>query len=179
MRLAAIAIPVSLLYLSPAALAQNAPQTPEVLAQLYKCKTVSDDAARLACFDAGVGRVEQAEVNGELLAIDRQAAQEIKRESFGFNIPSLPRLSLPSFGGDDDEQQDVTVLAIERVKTNRSGEFVFYTKNGQIWEEINRTSMRARPKGDDMMLHIRKAAMGSFLAQVNGKGAGMRVRRTQ
>lgn len=161
--------------------AQTPPATPDVLNQLYKCKNLTDNTARLACYDASVGRVEQAQETGELVAIDRKAAKKIKRESFGFNIPSLPKIGFPSFGNDDatDDVDDVTVLNIKRTKKKARGDYYFYTDNGQIWEQVDGTGLRRAPRGDDHTLHIRKAAIGSFLAQVDGKGSGIRVRRIE
>ena len=156
--------------------AQTTSPTPEVLDQLYKCKALTDDSARLACYDAGVGRVEEAQATGELVAIDREAAKEIKRESFGFNIPSLPKIGLPSFGSDNDADE-VTVLKIDRTKKKPRGDYYFYTENGQVWEQVDGAGLRRTPRGDDNTLHVRKAAIGSFLAQLNGKGSGIRVRR--
>ncbi len=159
--------------------AQTAPATPQVLTQLYKCKQIVDDAARLTCYDAGVGRVEKAQKTGELVAIDREAAKEIKRESFGFNIPSLPKISFPSFGDDDDDKSALTVLQIKRSKKKARGDYIFYTENDQVWEQVDGLGLRRVPRGADNELHVRKAAMGSFLARVNGQGASIRVRRIQ
>ncbi|WP_017930094.1 hypothetical protein [Robiginitomaculum antarcticum] len=179
MRFAVIALSASLLGLSAPSVAQISAPTPEVLTQLYKCKELTNDGARLACYDAGVGLVEQAQETGDLVAIDREAAEGIKRDSFGFNIPSLPKLGFPSFGGDDDAKDDVTIVAITRTKTKARGDYIFYTENGQVWEQVDGRSLRRAPRGNDNQLHIRKAAIGSFLAQVNGTGPGIRVRRVE
>jgi len=179
MRAHLIAFPLSVLCFAASLDAQTTPATPDVLSQLYKCKQLTDDAARLACYDTGVGRVEQAQETGELVAIDRQAAEEIKRESFGFKIPSLPKIGFPSFGNDDDKADTTTILKLARTRKKARGDYYFYTENGQIWEQVDGAGLRRPPRGDDNTLHIRKAAIGSFLAQVNGTGPGIRVRRIE
>lgn len=72
--------------------AQDAPANP--LAAVIACGQITDDAERLACFDREVATIESATQTGELVAVDRAAVREIERDAFGFNLPSLPRISL-------------------------------------------------------------------------------------
>lgn len=152
-------------------------KTPEVLEALFACKTIASPEERLACYDEGVGRVEQAQSSGDLVAIDKESAQQIKRESFGFNIPSLPKIAFPKLGGGDDIDETV-VLTIERYKVSPRKKYTFYMANGQVWEQID-GEVRRKPRGKDQTLHIRPAALGSFIAQINGTGPGIRVRRRE
>lgn len=150
--------------------------TPEVLESLFACKTIEDAEARLACYDEGVGRVEQAQSTGELVAIDKEAAEQIKRDSFGFNIPSLPKFAFPKLGTDGREDEFVT-LEVENYRIRPRGEYVFYTSNGQTWEQTDGTIRRV-PKGG-FTLEIKPAALGSYLARIDGEGRSFRVKRRE
>ncbi len=57
----------------------------------------------------------------------------------------------------------------------------FFMMNGQVWEQVGTTRVRI-PKiknGKAYTAEISKAALGSFMLQINGKGAAIRVRRVR
>ena len=55
----------------------------------------------------------------------------------------------------------------------------FVLANGQVWDQVdtNRVRIPRERDGRTNTVEIRKAAAGSFLLQVNGKGTAIRVRR--
>jgi len=71
--------------------AQVADQPAEISA-IYNCKAEIDPTKRLACYDAAVGRLEIAQKTGEVVAVSKTQVENVEREAFGFNIPSLPSL---------------------------------------------------------------------------------------
>ena len=101
----------------PLAFAASAQETP--IADVYACAGEADDAARLACYDAAVGRLKSAEEAGEITTVTREEVETVRRESFGFSIPSLPSLAMPKFGGGDgDGLEEVTFRS--RIDPQRS-----------------------------------------------------------
>src|SRR5215469_3281282 len=62
---------------------------PAILEALIKCRTVPDNAERLACFDKAAAAVERATSNGDLVALDREQRRQARRQAFGFLLPSL------------------------------------------------------------------------------------------
>ncbi|MBL8535902.1 MAG: hypothetical protein JNM59_00705 [Hyphomonadaceae bacterium] len=163
------------------AMAQTPEQSPGVLDQVYACASVTEEAARLACYDAAVGRLREAQSTGNLVAVDRQQAQELERDAFGFSLPSLGRL----FRGGDSENSARPVieevaemeLVIERVAMRRDGTATFTMTNGQVWTQIDNESPRNARAGGAVT--IRRATLGSFLMSVRAGGPALRVRRTQ
>ena len=161
-------------------------QTPDVLTKLYGCKTITDSAARLACYDENIGVVETAQETGDLIAIDKAGAQEIQRESFGFNIPSIPKLGLfkrdksdaPSVDKDNDGFETVT-LEIKSAKKLANGRHMFTLTNGQVWMQTEAARVPLISKKRTNMMRIKKASLGSFMAQINGAGRGLRVKRVE
>lgn len=168
-----------------ASLPNASAQTHDIMSKLYDCKTIADDAARLECYDQGVGRLETAEKSGELMTIDRESVNQIKRESFGFNIPSLPKLKL--FNRDksnetaatkaEDMDDGTLTLTLKSHRIMANGRIKFYFVNGQVWEQTQTKRARKIRDGETTTLVIRPAAMGSYMAKINGKGTSLRVKR--
>lgn len=138
------------------------------------CRAITDPAERLACYDRDAATIVDAQEKGELLIIDQEKAEEIEKENFGFNMPSLPKFTLPK----KDRSSETEIMTISEYKVRANGRYVFTMANGQVWEQIDGYVNRA-PKGAGQTLNIRPASMGSFLAQINGRGAGLRVKRIQ
>jgi hypothetical protein len=157
--------------------AQQPDNTPPVLDEVYACASISEAEARLACYDAAVGRLREAQTSGNLVAVDRQQAQEIERDAFGFHLPSLPRI----FGRNSNEPAAETVaemrLEIASVVRRRNGPATFTMTNGQIWTQIDDENARNAREGGTVT--IRRATFGSFLMSVDAGGPAIRVRRSQ
>jgi hypothetical protein len=168
---------------SPAALAQTPPpaSTPGQLAEVYRCADESDAAQRLACYDAAVGRLKQAEQSGDFRAVDREAVASVRREAFGFALPNLARI-LPfgrqgSVSEEIEQVEDRQTFQVDRVIERANGFHAFVMTNGQVWAQVESMSARAMRSGANVT--IRRAAFGSFLMVSERGGAAQRVRREQ
>ncbi|MCC7249854.1 MAG: hypothetical protein IT473_14620 [Lysobacter sp.] len=175
MRIFGLAISFLLLMCATPALAQTttAAQTPQALTEVYQCAAITPAEERLACYDAAVGRLRSAETQGRIVAVDREQAATIERESFGFHLPSLSRI-LPSLNGDSDEVEDVQ-LTVTRIRARADGTHSFVMDNGQVWTQVEPQDVRNVRAGDTIT--IERAALGSFRLIGTRGGAGHRVRR--
>lgn len=153
--------------------AQTPAPTPQALTDVYSCAQIQDDAQRLQCYDGAVGRLRQAETQGQVVAVDRAQAQEIERDSFGFHLPSLSRL-LPNLEGGDDVIDNIE-MTVARVRVSPTGYHTFEMENGQTWTQVEPENARNVRAGD--VVTIRRAALGSFRLISSRGGAGHRVRR--
>ena len=147
------------------------------LTGLYDCAEMSDESKRLACYDEMVASLKIAEERKEIVAIDAQAAKKIKREAFGFNIPSLPKLGLPKIGG--DEKIDSVVLKVKSIK-KQGRRYVIWFENGQIWEEVG-GHINYIPRGE-LTATIKPKSMNSYMLSLHkGKTTvrGLRIRRIE
>jgi hypothetical protein len=161
--------------LLPSAYAQDrqpAP-SPQALTDVYACAQVQDDAGRLQCYDGAVGRLRQAESQGQVVAVDRQQARDLERESFGFHLPSLSRL-LPNLDG-GDQQIDHVQMTVSRISVSPFGYSTFVMDDGQVWEQVEPENARNVRVGDTVT--IESASFGSFRLISPRGGAGHRVRR--
>lgn len=148
-----------------------AQERPETLARLMACRAVADGAARLACYDAAAGALDAAEREGELVVIDRAGVAETRRQLFGFEMPSLPRLFGPDGGGEIDSI-DTTLQGASRNNENR---WVFRLADGGVWRQIDSERVRFENRPGEPV-RVRKATLGSFLLTV-GDSRAVRVRR--
>jgi hypothetical protein len=156
-----------------AASAQTPAPTPQALTDVYACGQIQDDAQRLQCYDNAVGRLRQAETQGQVVAVDRAQADEIERDSFGFHLPSLARL-LPNLEGSDREIDNIQ-MTVASVRASPTGYHTFEMENGQIWTQVEPQRARNVRPGDTVT--IERAALGSFRLISSRGGAGHRVRR--
>jgi len=125
-----------------------------------------------------VETLSQREAKKEIVAIDSTTAKTFKREAFGFSLPSLPKLGLPSLG-DSDDDDDVLEFPVRSVSKTKRG-IVITMENGQVWRGVN-GRLNYVPKGD-LTARISKGAVGSFrLSLSNGKERvrGLGVRRVE
>jgi hypothetical protein len=176
MRILTFLFVVSAFLVQPAA-AQPAQTTatPEALSAVYQCASVTGDAERLACFDSAVGRLRQAEQQGQVVAVDRQQVAELERDSFGFSLPSLSRFIPQLGGGERSEPIENLEMTVERIAMNSAGRARFVMSNGQTWTQTEPQRTRNVREGDTVT--VRRAAMGSFMLSGTRGGAAHRVRR--
>jgi hypothetical protein len=161
------------------------------LEPIYACANKTDPTERLACFDAAVATIRAKEAKSEIVTFDKQRVEKVRREAFGFSLPSLPKLGFPAFGGapkaegkdqsvaaaavaEDIEEQSFTVVSTRE----SAGRVVITLENGQIWRLTEAGELNA-PKRPPYKVNIRTAAMGSFILTVEGRNKGYRVRRVE
>ncbi len=164
---------------------------PSPLSPIYACAEKTDPTQRLACFDAAVAQVKAAEGRSEIIALDQPRVAAVRREAFGFRIPSLPKFgfggggalapaasaSTPSASIQRDEQIEEQTFAVERVGTS-GGRTAVFLENGGIWQLTEAVELNA-PRQTPFNVRIRSAMMGSYMMQVEGRNKGYRVRRVQ
>ncbi len=153
-----------------------APTSP--LSSVYACKTINSTTERLSCYDSAVTILQGREARKEIVTIDSNAAKTIKREAFGFALPSLPKLGLPSIGS-AEKGANVLEFPVRSVSKTRHG-VVLTMKNGQVWRGVN-GRLNYIPKGE-LTARISRGAVGSYrLSLSNGKERvrGLGVRRIE
>ncbi len=144
-------------------------ERPAILQKLYDCRTIADAAARLACYDAQVGQLADAEASKAVVIADKEAVKKTERGLFGF---TLPKIGL--FGSDGDQIAEIEgkIASVRRVDRERWG---FTLDDGAKWVQIVPKDL-TRPPRAGMTVRIRRAAMGSFLANIDDQPA-VKVKR--
>jgi hypothetical protein len=70
----------------------------EQLTRLLACRGIAGAEERLSCFDDASKILDEATKSGDIVTINKATVEDIQKDSFGFNLPSLPKLSA-IFGG--------------------------------------------------------------------------------
>lgn len=160
------------LALSAGAVAAPAKQPrPAAFQKLVDCKAIVDPAQRLGCYDREVSAVDQAEQRQDLVVIDRAKVRSARKTLFGFQVPDLGIFG----GGDDEEGVNRIEAKIAAVGRNPDGRWTFRLADGARWVQADSRELAVDPSAGQTIA-IRKAAMGTFLANVN-KQIAIRVRR--
>jgi hypothetical protein len=155
-----------------AAQKKDAAPLPEVFAKVLDCRAITDPAERLACFDAAVPKLAEAQESKELRVVSREDVNRTRRGLFGF-VGS----GFGIFGNDEaeDEKEEIKeITAVIKAVSGDSGSYVFTLEDGAVWAQSDETYLKKPQPGKK--LTIRRAALGSFMASVEG-GLGFRIRR--
>lgn len=163
---------VSLAILSTSAVAQDARnpevEQPQVVRDVIACRAISDNAARLACFDAQAARFETAVQAGDVVAADRAQVREANRSLFGL---SLPRIRI--FGNDTEEVEEVQGQIAALSQTQNGGTLVTLVDGARWAQSDNRPVIGVRV---GQQVTIRRATLGTFFMRF-ANGGSVRARR--
>lgn len=173
MRLIATAV-VLLLAASPAVAQKKRemPPVPEQFNKVVACSSVADPQQRLACFDREVAAMNEAQKKGDFVAMDRQQVRKTRRSLFGLALPDLG-----VFGDDSDDAASAIETTLKSVRETPDGKWIFELAEGGRWIQLDSREFIIDP-APGHPIRIRRAAMGSYLANVN-KQIAVRVRRIQ
>ena len=155
-----------------------------------ECRTIIASAARLACYDKDFGTAVGAEsalsaalappdkegAAGDEVVLNRAQSEEIRRQSFGFNIPALSSVFKASKNHPPEDNRRVLVKVSE-VRLNGLGNLTVTVEGGAVWRQIDDVSLSIPPRPGDT-IEIRKAALGSYFLIFRGQSA-VRVHRDQ
>ncbi len=159
---------------APAALpAQKGKQQarPEAFEALVRCRSLTDDAARLKCFDEAAATLQQQAENRDLVVVDRKQIQETKRGLFGLDIPDLN-----PFGSGDDGVEVKSIESVVRSATqDGDGRWILTLEDNSTWAQTDNYPFAVNPKRGHKV-KIVKASMGSYMMRVNNQ-PGVRARR--
>jgi len=153
------------------AAAQPKAPRPAQFQKMVNCRGLSDAGQRLSCYDREVAAVEAAEARQDLVVIDRAKVRTARKTLFGLSVPDLGIFG----GGDDEEGVNRIEAKIASVGRNAAGRWTFRLADGARWTQADSRELAIDPAPGQTVV-IRKAAMGSFLANVN-KQIAIRVRR--
>jgi hypothetical protein len=177
----ALALLPALAILAVSMATQAAPKPPAnpsdrragALEALSACRAITEPAARLACYDAAAGRLDEAEKTGEIVVVDRKQAGEVRRQAFGFALPSLALFDKAQ----GTEKLDRVESVLKAARKGADGKWILQLENGAVWRQTDPEGPARTPRLG-MTVSVRSAAMGSYLVSVDGQ-AGFRAKRDE
>lgn len=146
--------------------AAKPPSRAAVLQGLLDCRSKTDGAERLACYDAAAAVMDQAEAKGDIVVVDRQQAREVRKQAFGFTLPSLSIFER----GEKPEQIDHVSGVIAAARADGNGKWVLRLEDGAVWRQIDGEPPHRDPRAG-MTVEIKSASLGSYLLSVDGQRA--------
>lgn len=150
---------------------------PSLTDRLYACTGMTDSQARLACFDAAVAELKQAQTAGEVSVVSRAEVQQAEKDTFGLDPAAQAKAMTAVAPATAPPELDVVKVTIASAEKRANGTFRFTLDNGQVWDQIDTGGPRSLPRGA-IEGEIRRAALGSFLLKP-GNRAAVRVKRVK
>jgi hypothetical protein len=145
------------------------------VAALQQCRTLTDAAARLVCYDKAVDSLTASAASGETVIVDREQVRAARKGLFGFSMPKIPFLNTRTNNvqdASDDAQLESTIIAFRSVPYQK---WRITIDGGAIWETIESDTRADDPvKGAKVL--IEKGSLGSYYVKV-GKGRRVAAKR--
>ena len=168
-----LAATIAMATMASAKEAETPQPAPAALTRVIACGTVADPSERLACYDREVKTMNEAQQKGDLIAMDRQQVRKTRRSLFGLALPDLG-----VFGdSESDDGNSAIETTIKSVSETPDRKWIFTLAEGSRWVQLDTRNFVVDP-APGQPIRIRRAAMGSYLANVN-KQVAIRVRRIQ
>lgn len=162
-----------LVSLSAAAVAAD-DSRPKTLRAVIDCRSNADNAARLACFDKTVAQLDVATNAREVIVVDQTEVRKARKGLFGVAIPDLGLFRSSNKADEQGEGFTFIESTIKSAFQRRDGKWVIMIEDGAQWLQIDSEDVQTpRPK---QPIRIRRAAMGTYLANIN-KQTAIRVKR--
>ena len=169
--LAAVAVLSALA--APGAIAQPKEGRSAIVQKLVDCRKLTDGVARLACYDQATAALDQAEAKGDVVVIDREQARKVRKQAFGFTLPSISIFEK----GEAKEELDNTDGVVASARQDGGGHWVIKLEDGAVWSQVGVEELFKRPKPGSKV-KIRKAALGSYMMTVDN-GGGFKAHRVE
>lgn len=157
---------------APAVAKDKQSPPPAVLQEIGHCRTLTDDAARLQCFDSAADRLTAALTRKEVYVLDRTEVRETRRQLFG--LP-LPKEGLLSEKADAPVQVDRIEGVVVAVSQTFDGNWRVTLDQGGVWEQTDGYQLARGPRKGDKVV-VMRAALGSYKIRF-GTQPGVRARR--
>lgn len=154
--------------------AQQAPPPSPLIGALAACRGLTDDAARLACYDKASEALTGAAARGDIAVVDRDQVRKVRRSLFGFAVPKFPFFDRKD--DKDDEPKEITTT-VQGFGGAGNGRFrVVLADSYGTWETTESAPLRDPKNGDKVT--IKSGVMGSYFMQI-GKQRWVRARRVR
>lgn len=140
-------------------------QPPAALSELTKCRAVTQDEARLRCYDAAAGALATATSSGSLIVVDKDDVRRTRRSLFGLSLPNMP-----FFKGDRSAEEEVDEIngTVKSARVLRGDKWLVELASGGTWQSTESATRQPDPKAGDSV-KIRRASLGGFMLSVEGR----------
>lgn len=154
---------------------EEGPALPPLYQKLIDCRAVSDQAARLECYDRQTSALDEATRKREIVISDRNNLKAARRGLFGFAAP-IGRLM--GFGGDDNDAEQIKEVEskVAGVRHASAG-WRLDLEDGSTWEQNDTRDFVLSPKIGNSA-KISRGVLGTYFVSVEGQRA-IKMRRVK
>ncbi len=131
-----------------------------VITAVTGCVAITDNTARLACFDGATAKLVEATAKGDVKIVDREDIRATRRSLFGFTLPHVA-----FFKGDDTAEDTPSEIdtTIKSVGNSEYGKFTLTMDDGAVWKT---TEPLPRDPRAGMPVHLKRGALGNYFIRV-------------
>lgn len=159
------------------AMAAESPAVPTAkpVTALQGCRTLTDAAARLACYDRAVDALAAATASGDVVVVERTEVRKARKGLFGFTLPRIGFLTGKPDNAEDvaDAKELATVITASRSIGN--GKWRFTVEGGALWETVE-ANMAFRDPLPGRKVVIERGSLGAYFVAVE-KGRRVQAKR--
>jgi hypothetical protein len=167
----------AVLVAAPAFAAAPSPAVPAAkpVTALQACRTLTDAAARLSCYDRAVDALAAATASGDVVVVERTEVRKARKGLFGFTLPRIGFLTGRPDNAEDaaDAKELATVVTGSRSIGN--GKWRFTVDGGALWETVEVSLGFSDPLPGRKVL-IEKGSLGAYFVTVE-KGRRVQAKR--
>lgn len=142
---------------------QEGLQRSEALDSLIACRSIADNAQRLACFDRETAAFAEAESRGDVIVANRSDVEKARVDAFGYSVGDSALLK-----NKDGNSLNSITSTIASASRSSSGKYRMVLENGSVWQQVDTIRLRYDP-APGLDIEIEKAPFGSFSAKVKGQ----------
>jgi hypothetical protein len=172
--IAAAALGLATLACSIPAFAAEPPPPPaeaSALKTMTDCRRLPTKDARADCYDAAVDGLNKAQAEGKVVVIDQEKLKAVRRQAFGFNLPSLSGLAKGL------REDPINAMTFKVVDAHQESEdrWVMETAEGAVWRQTQSSGFALTPHSGSALV-VKPGFLGSFFCTVD-KQAAFRCKR--
>jgi hypothetical protein len=153
-------------YFTGAATAAGQNSSERVLHDFGACRTTTDAAARLSCFEKTFDAFEQAVKSKEVTIVDKAEIRQAKRSLFGLTLPHVDMFSGGRSDPADDFTEINTTVASAREVERGHIEIQLADESNAVWRTAD--PMAFPPRAGDK-IRIRQGALGNYFLFMGGR----------
>jgi hypothetical protein len=169
----------------------------DILESLGKCAAISEDKARLACYDALSPHVKEVLATPPK-SLDREPTEAEQKSWFGFDLSGLfgaspsQQTTPQQFGSDQlpatHAKEDVAAEKIDSITAHVTdyaytpfGKFIVFLDNGQVWRQVTGDVDHANfhKVATENTVKIFRAIMGTYSLTINDSAKVFKVDRVK
>lgn len=132
------------------------------LKAVMDCRHLPTKDARADCYDAAVDALARDTTEGKVVVVDQEKIKQVRRQAFGFSLPSLSLLSKGI------KEEPITALNFKVTSAHQDPQayWVLETNEQTTWRQTQNSGYPLSPHAGSSLV-IKPGFLGAFFCQVD------------